>query len=1267
MKSDKFSLQLLVTTFGLLFILLPGLKAEVKHDAGKLVLDSARRAYNEQEYGFAAARFQEFLARFATHPELLHAKFGLALTLIDSKAASVEELNLAILQLTEVVKTKEFPERRHALYYLGLGTRRLGESAMAKAKSAEAPSAELIAAAGKHLETAALHFASAAEAFQEGTPAPPDDRKLPVVWEWVVRSKSEQVEMLLRAGKHQEVLAAAEKLLGQKWAQRSRYSDLVRYLHGFSAFRLGALTTAKKSLESIQPSSDPASHAYADHAHYLLGRARHLTGESEGAFNEYSLVVTRYQKAREAAEVALKDQAALKNKPEEKLRLESLVNSPPPAHVERSRYYRGALFFEEDKHEEALKAFTEFALAHPKSSLLPDSLLRKSICLWNLSRYKECMEVLNPLIQGAPRLADEAHLWLGKAQVSAGQSAKPEEQAEAFQEAMENFRKSIEILKPKSATDAAAKKRLSEVLIHQADTQMMTKNYKDAAVNYLEIIKLGAAGSRNAELLYRQATALHLAGEHAESDKLCTKFVTSYPESELLAQILFRMAENGFFQAAALEKGLPPDAKDRSQQIQNAYVEAGKRYQKVVDGYLEFPHLNLARLGLAASLYRQGKFREAGAALAPAPPEELNGELAQGLTLRADCLLRQVPESWEREADRARRDTLLDEAIKLLKVFLGSNLKHPQRPQAMMKLGICYQLKAEPMAQSDARTGVLKLAQGIYQTLITTHAIHPLAQQAVIEKAKSHIAAGDVDGGIAELAKFGAAPLNASPLVPIAALRHSQALRSKNKAAEAVALLELTRKQHEEALLKGGPPRDVWAIHLHFQHGLALKDAGKSAESKAVMEDFLKRYPDRPEAPEASLRMGQAMALDARNLLASAEASLKRIDLNADGRIQAQTERQAALLSYRSCATYFLNLLKLKEKQPKSTAWPRVHYELAWCYMPAAGVQLRAAHNKLKKEAAAKTEADETAAEVPLSAVPVQPVETLMMDQYNMILTTWPNSPVASDARFELADHHASRGRIAAAIPLLKEALTKPNRDDLKEKINFLLGSCLFETNLDKEAIPLFESVIANVSSPLAPHAAFRCGEAYLQLKENDKAAVRFKLFIDQPTFQNLPGLSDRGLLRLGFAQAQQGQHAESQKTCALVITRFPRSPFLVEAQFAQGEALQAQVQFDAAIKAYEAVVDATSNEYAARAQYQIGRCRLEKKLYAAAVQDFLKVVYTYAYPDLSAAALCQAADASLAQKKTKEAEEFLQRVLTEFSKTNYAKLAKEQLGKLPK
>ncbi|MDA1141385.1 MAG: tetratricopeptide repeat protein [Planctomycetota bacterium] len=1257
--------RLFISFCAMALVLSPVLKGEEKHDPSKMVLDSARRAYNDQEFGFAAARFREFLSRFAGNPQTIHAQFGLALALIDSKSASDEELTTAVQQLTEVVKVKDFSEQRHALYYLGLGYRRLGESVMAKAESSQPPSAALLATAIKHFETAALQFAVAADAFKAGVPAPLEGKELPSVWEWVARSKSEQVEMLLRAGKLQDVLSIAEAFLAEKWAGQSRYLDLVRYHYGFSSFSLGGYAKAKESLDKVPLPDDPVSQTYAEHARYILGRARHLTDESEGAFEAYNLVLTRYIKAKEAAEAALKKPEDFKDKPDEKARLEGFVNSPP-GHVERVRYYRGALYFELNKHEEAFKAFTEFAQAHPKSDLLADSLMRRSISLWHLGRFKECMDVLNPLILSAPQMADEAQLWLGRAQLSIGQSAKPEEQAKAYQAAMDHFRKAIEILKPKSATDAVVKKRLSEVLIHLADTQMLTGNFKDAGTNYLEILTLGV-DDRGQELLYRQATSLHLAGEYEASDKLCEKFVQTYPESELMDQILFRAAENGYFQAADLEKNLRAEDAERGTKILKAYAEAGVRYQKLVHRYPKFPQLNLARLGLAASLYRQERFEEADATLTPIPPEDFKDEIAQGLPLRADCLLRQVPDSWELEADRAKRDTYLNEAIKLLKVFLGNSPNHPQRPEALMKLGMCYQLKAEPMEASDARKELLNLAQGVYVALISKFPDHALAPQANIENAKSLIAAGDLDGGIRELAKFTQPPLNTSPLAPVAALRQAQALRSKGKAAEAVILLENTRKQHEEALIKSGPPRDTWAVHLHFQHGLALKDSGKSAESKTVMEDFLKRYPNRPEAPEAGLRIGQAMALDADNLLATAEAALKKTDLTPEASTQAQTQKQSALLSYGSCSRYFSDLLALKAKQRDSAAWPRVHYELAWCYRATAMEQMESARAQLTRKAAEAAGGKEVALhEVPLNAIPVVPAETLMMDQFKIIIATWPDLLIASDARFELADHHARRGRFDESIPLLTAAQTKPSSEPLREKVNFLLGSCLFERKQDKESIPLFESVMANVSSPLAPHAVFRGGEAHLRLKEYDKAAAKFKLFIDQPAFQNIPGLSDRALLRLAFAQAQQGQHTESQTSAALLISRFPQSPFLIEALFAQGQALQAQKGYDAAIKAYQAVIDATDNEFGARAQYQIGLCNMETKLYDAATQNFLKVVYTYAYPDWNAAALCQAADASIQQKKTAEAKEYLKRVMTEFSATQYSALAKAQLEKLP-
>src|SRR5258707_13956048 len=48
-----------------------------------MILNSARKAYAERNYPFAAERFREFLQKFAGNPKANEARYGLALTLLD--------------------------------------------------------------------------------------------------------------------------------------------------------------------------------------------------------------------------------------------------------------------------------------------------------------------------------------------------------------------------------------------------------------------------------------------------------------------------------------------------------------------------------------------------------------------------------------------------------------------------------------------------------------------------------------------------------------------------------------------------------------------------------------------------------------------------------------------------------------------------------------------------------------------------------------------------------------------------------------------------------------------------------------------------------------------------------------------------------------------------------------------------------------------------------------------------------------------------------
>jgi TolA-binding protein len=121
------------------------------------------------------------------------------------------------------------------------------------------------------------------------------------------------------------------------------------------------------------------------------------------------------------------------------------------------------------------------------------------------------------------------------------------------------------------------------------------------------------------------------------------------------------------------------------------------------------------------------------------------------------------------------------------------------------------------------------------------------------------------------------------------------------------------------------------------------------------------------------------------------------------------------------------------------------------------------------------------------------------------------------------------------------------------------------------------------------------------------------------------------------------------------------------EARFGMGWAQQNAGQFDPAVNSYNAVIANTANELAAKAHLQIGLCRLEQKRYGDAATSLLVVPFTFDYPDLSAAALTEAARALTEDKKPEQAERLLRRVLKDYPNSEWAKVAQKRLEDLKK
>ncbi len=153
--------------------------------------------------------------------------------------------------------------------------------------------------------------------------------------------------------------------------------------------------------------------------------------------------------------------------------------------------------------------------------------------------------------------------------------------------------------------------------------------------------------------------------------------------------------------------------------------------------------------------------------------------------------------------------------------------------------------------------------------------------------------------------------------------------------------------------------------------------------------------------------------------------------------------------------------------------------------------------------------------------------------------------------------------------------------------------------------------------------------------------------------------------MRLGFAFASAGNWDQSRQTYEALVGRFGQSQWVDEARYGIGLALQNQKNYDGAANAFAEVTRHNAAEVAAKSQLQIGLCRLEQKRFDEAASALLIVPFTYDYPQVSAAAWCEAGRAYSEGKHNAEATKALQHVINDHANTPWADVAKKRLTEL--
>ncbi|MDB5354262.1 MAG: hypothetical protein JWN24_715 [Phycisphaerales bacterium] len=1233
-------------------------------DAAMIELNTARRAFNEHNYPFAADRFKQFLAAHGGHPEATSAWYGLGLSIVSSPQPDYPG---AIEALQRVAGQQDFPERASALYHLGVAQRGVGNRAESDALAKPNEADQLHRTASQRFEEAAKQFAAAQTAFAERVKTPPaaNATELPADLEWSARARCDCGEMLLRAGKYKEAAEASAPFLSDPILAKSRYRQLGLYHLGHAQFALRDYLSAGRALSQLAPFGQE----FGVHARYLLARVHHLSDERPEAAAQYKAVVEGYELQKKNSQQLLQNPQALD--PDRKLALEAFVNGPVPDYVVRATFYSAVLQYEEAHYAEAADQFQKIFQQQPKSPLAAEAQLRFGYCQLQSRKFPEAIHALVSL-KDHPQLGDRALWWTARAQAMSADPANPQAVEQAARGAIDMLRNAADKAKAMIATDPEARARRGDILMELADTQQLLKQYKEAAATYQEVVSEDAKSDRAEEAMQRRVTALHLAGQFADSDALADEFQKTYPKSTLLPAVWFRQAENLYLTALATTNG--PNARPREEQ-DKLFAGALARYQRVVEKYPEFEYIDLARQSMATCHYRLGHYPEAIALLITIPETSRNGELAGVPYLYADCLIRTLPPEADDALTAERLIGAAEEAAKLLEAFVAANPKSPQTPDAMLKLGYCYQRMAVEMANGDERQKALAKAKDTYDKSTQQFGNDPSQPAVIFERARCMALMADVNGATNELRRFQNDPLRNTSNAPLAILRLSSLLRAQGKAQEAIDAMQRVRNEQEGNIARD-PLRAPWLPMLEYEHALGLQDLHKTADARAMLDGIVKQFPGTPEALNANWRIAQCRREESAAQLATARQTTHRPGVRPEEIAAAYASISQGQKDLAQAAESLRGQAEAQaQKSPGSEAHLRMMYELAWCYRVMADAEADAVTVKRQQDAVEKVRANWPkdagsppalgAAEVPLASVPVQPSEQKARECYQKVIAAAPAAKLASQARFELAELLSRRGETDAALVQLATALENSPPPELAQRIKLRVAAALLAKDNAASALAQAKPVMEAKDSPVAGEARYLVGECFIRQQDWPRAIETLLPFRDQDPLRNTAGLADHALLRLGYAFTQTNQWEPSRQAYEILVNRFGQSIWCDEARFGMGWALQNQKRYDEAVNVYADLTRRSASESAARAQVNIGICRNEQKRPAEALKALLAVPLTYDYPECSAAACYEAARAHLDSQQPKEATQVLQRVVKDYPATKWASMAQQRLAEI--
>ena len=230
---------------------------------------------------------------------------------------------------------------------------------------------------------------------------------------------------------------------------------------------------------------------------------------------------------------------------------------------------------------------------------------------------------------------------------------------------------------------------------------------------------------------------------------------------------------------------------------------------------------------------------------------------------------------------------------------------------------------------------------------------------------------------------------------------------------------------------------------------------------------------------------------------------------------------------------------------------------------------------------------------------------------FRRLAEAYPTSSLAPEAHFHSGEWHYEQGEYEPALEAYNLALKGSPTPDLQEKVLYKIGWTNFQQKQYQPALQAFtQQLAAYASGPLAADGLFMKAECLFHLEDYAQALPAFKnAGAARPASETMAVLT---LLHGGQSAGQLGNWDEALKWLTRLSDKYPDSPYLAEALYEQGWALQQMGRTNEARERYQRVTETSRTAIGARARFMLGELYFEQKQFDNAIREFRLLIYGY-------------------------------------------------------